>query len=146
VSAPVVPSLPSLLVDTNVVLDVILGRAPWAGEGALVLDAIVRLEVRGFVAAHTITTVYYIVEKARGRAIATTAVSDLLQVLTVVPLGGADFQRALALGLRDFEDGVQVAACLNVGADYLVTRNGKDYKGAPITPHTPGEILGILAR
>jgi hypothetical protein len=62
----------------------------------------------------------------------------------VVPLDGADFQRALALGLSDYEDAVQVAACLKVGADYLVTRNARDFKGAPIVVRTPGEVLALL--
>lgn len=145
-SAPSVSPPAALLIDTNVVLDVILGRVPWASEGALLVDAVARQQARGFVAAHSITTVYYFVEKERGRAIAVTAVSDLLQVLTVVPIDAADFQRALALNLKDFEDAVQVAACLKAGAQYLVTRNGKDYRGAPLTPHTPGEMLGILGR
>ena len=145
-ATPPASASPALLVDTNVVLDVILGRAPWDAEGARVLDAVARQQAHGFVAAHTITTVYYVVQRAAGRMSASTAVSDLLELLTVVPLDGADFQRALALGLRDYEDAVQVAACLKMGADYLVTRNSKDYKGAPVALRTPGELLGILTR
>src|SRR5919204_421736 len=71
-------------------------------------------------------------------------VSDLLQVLSVVPLAGPDFQRTLSLGLRDYEDAVQVAACLQMGAGYLVTRNAKDLKGAPVTARAPGEVLALL--
>jgi predicted nucleic acid-binding protein len=145
VAASRVSSPPVLLVDTNVILDVILKRMPWAVEAALLLDGVARGTARGFVAGHAITTVHYIVEKQVGRTAANTGVSDLLQVLAVVPLEASDFQRALALGLRDYEDAVQVAACLKAGADYLVTRNGKDYKGAPVTPHAPGEVLAILA-
>lgn len=70
--------------------------------------------------------------------------SDLLQLLTVVALSSADFQRALGLGLKDYEDGVQAAACLQIGADYLVTRNEKDFKGAPVTPRTAGEVLAVI--
>lgn len=135
---------PTLLVDTNVVLDVILERDPWAAEAALVLDAVARGAARGFVAGHAITTLHYIAGKAAGGVAANTSVSDLLQVLTVVPLESADFQRALALGLRDYEDAVQISACLKVAAEFLVTRNGKDYKGAPVTWRTPGEVLAIL--
>jgi hypothetical protein len=72
-------------------------------------------------------------------------VGDILQLLEVVELGEPEFQRALALGLADFEDAVQAAACLEVGAEYLVTRNGKDFKGAPVTTKTAGEVLAILA-
>jgi predicted nucleic acid-binding protein len=134
----------AVLIDTNVILDVILKREPWAAEGALVLDAVARGFARGFVAGHAITTLHYIVERESGRTAATTGVSDLLQLLTVVPLDGADFQRALALGLRDYEDAVQVAAALKVGVDYLVTRNARDYRGAPVAVRSPGEVLATV--
>lgn len=142
-SSATVP-VPALLVDTNVILDVILQRQPWAPEAALLLDAVVRGRARGFVAGHAVTTVHYIVEREAGRTAANTGVSDLLQILAVIPLDAADFHRAQAMGLRDYEDAVQVAACLKVGADYLVTRNGKDFKGAPVALHPPGVLLGIL--
>jgi hypothetical protein len=57
-----------------------------------------------------------------GHAAAATAGSDLLQLLSVVPLATADFQRALGLALTDFEDGVQAAACLQVNADSRLRR------------------------
>ncbi len=135
----------TLLVDTNVVLDVVLDRHPWAGDAAALLDAVEKGRAQGYFTGHAVTTVYYIVEKQRGHAVAATAVSDLLELLSVVPLGTADFQRALGLALNDYEDGVQAAACLHVGADYLVTRNPKDFQGAPVTTRAPGEVLALLA-
>jgi predicted nucleic acid-binding protein len=134
-----------ILVDTNVILDVVLARKPWAGDATSLLDAVAKGRARGYVAGHAVTTVHYVVEKERGRAVAATAVSDLLQLLTVVPLHGEDFQRALGLALEDYEDGVQVAACFQVEADYLVTRNSKDFVGAPVASRTPGEILALLS-
>lgn len=135
----------ALLVDTNVVLDVILAREPWAADAVRLLDTIERGGARGFIAAHAVTTVQYVVAKATDRTTANTAVADLLEVLTVVETGAAEFHRALAMGLGDFEDAVQAAACLTAGADYLVTRNAKDFKGAPVSTRTPGEILALLS-
>lgn len=141
------PRLPlAVLIDTNVLLDVILDRSPWADDAALLLDLIARKAARGYIAGHSVTTVHYIVERERGRAAAVTAVSDLLQLLEVVPLSSADFQRALALGLKDFEDAAQVAACLQVGAALLVTRNPRDFKGAPVELRSAGEVLPLLGR
>jgi predicted nucleic acid-binding protein len=133
-----------LLIDTNVVLDVVLGRRPWAADAAALLDAIEKGRAEGHIAGHAVTTVYYIVDKQRGHSVAATAVTDLLQLLTVVPITGDHFQRALGLALPDFEDGVQAAACLGIGADYLVTRNPKDFAGAPVTTRAPGEVLALL--
>lgn len=137
-------STPTLLVDTNVILDVILERAPWAEEGVLILDAVVRGAARGFVAGHAVTTLHSIVAREVGMASANTAMSDLLQLLTGVALDGADFQRALALGLEDYQDAVQVAAYLKIGADYLVTRNARDSRRAPVTVLSSGEVLALI--
>ena len=133
-----------LLIDTNVILDVALLRAPWAADAAALLDAVERGQAEGHVASHAITTVHYVVERARDRRTAANAVSDLLRLLSVVPLEATDFHQALVLGLADFEDAVQAVACLRIGADYLVTRNERDYKGAPVTARSAGEVLALL--
>jgi predicted nucleic acid-binding protein len=133
-----------LLLDINIVLDVVLDRAPWVSEAAALLSAIEQGRVEGHVAGHTVTTIHYIVARARNRAAAAAAVSDLLRILRVVPLGDADFQQALVLGLSDFEDAVQAAAALQIGADYLVTRNEPDFRGIAVPIRTAGEILALL--
>jgi predicted nucleic acid-binding protein len=118
---------PRLLLDTNVLLDVILRRAPWADDAARVLDMVARRVARGFVASHAITTVHYIVEREVDRETAALAVADLLEALEVVALESIDCHRALAMQLTDFEDAVLVAACLRIGGDCLVTRNERDF-------------------
>ena len=133
-----------LLLDTNVVLDVILARAPWAAEAAALMAVVEAGRVEGFVAGHTITTVHYIVARSAGRQVAATAVSDLLRIAGVVPMEAGDFHHAIVLGLADYEDAAQAAACLKVGADFLVTRNAKDYRGAPVAPRSAGEVLALL--
>lgn len=138
--------LPKLLVDINVILDVILERKTWLRDSAEILNAISSGRAAGFVAGHGLTTIYYLHAKANGRVAAATAIGDLLQICDVVPLTSADFQRALALGLNDFGDAVTAAAALAIGADYLVTRNEKDFKGVPVTIRSPGKLLSLLPR
>ena len=133
-----------LLIDINIVLDIALGRQPWAGDAALLLAEIVSGRAEGLVAGHTITTIHYIVAKEKGRQTAAAAISDLLRIVIVVPLETADFQQALVLGLNDFEDAVHATAAMKVGADYVVTRNGKDFRAAPVEARTPAEILALL--
>lgn len=133
-----------LLLDINVVLDVVLARPPWLGEAALLLSAVAEGRAEGHVAGHTITTVHYIVAKEKDRQTAATAVTDLLRIVRVVPLGDRDFHQALVLGLADFEDAVQAAAALSIGADCVVTRNTEDFKGIPVPVRTAGEVLALL--
>lgn len=134
-----------LLVDTNVFLDVILERKDLMRESAAVLDAIEDGRAKGYVSSHALTTIHYIVAKANGRAAAATAIADVLDLCEVVALNEADFHRALSLGLQDFEDAVQVAAALHVGADYLVSRNERDFKGSPVDVRSPTTIAILLS-
>lgn len=138
------PARPRVLFDTNVLLDIVLAREPWAADAVHLLDVAANGDIEGFVAAHAVTTIHYLVQRARDARTARMAIADLLSVLQVAELGAADFQRALALGLGDYEDAVQVAACLRVGAHFLVTRNPKDFRGAPVTTRGAGEVLALL--
>jgi hypothetical protein len=48
-------------------------------------------------------------------------------------------------GLRDYEDAVQAVAALRAGSTWLVTRNPRDYKGAPVEIRSAGEVLALVA-
>lgn len=133
-----------LLVDTNVVLDVVLRREEWAMEAAELLAAIEKGTAEGYLAGHSITTVHSVVSRARDEGTARQAVSDLLDILEVVPASDAVFRRALTLPMRDYEDAVQVACALKVGADAIVTRNVKDFEEVEISAKPAGAVLAQL--
>ena len=133
-----------LLLDINVLLDVLLQREPWAESAAHLLTKIERGEASGFVAGHTLTTIHYIVSRARDRHSAAAAISDLLRFLDVVPVEKVDFSQALVLPIDDFEDAVQGAAALKIGVDYVVTRDEAGFRALSIPSVNPGEILSLL--
>lgn len=133
-----------LLIDTNVILDVVLKRGQHGADAARLLNAIQSRWTRGFIAAHAVTTVHYIVAKETGNATARLAVIYILQILSVVPLTDQDFRAAIALGMADFEDSVQAAAALATQADYIVTANKKDFKHSPVPARTAAELLPLV--
>lgn len=133
-----------LLLDINVLLDVLLDREPWSEAAAALLSVIESEAAEGFVAPHTLPTIYYIVSQARDRKLAAAAVNDLLRILQVAPLTKIDFQEALTLPISDFEDAVQATAALRIGADYLVTRNEKDFREAAVPIADPATIMALL--
>jgi predicted nucleic acid-binding protein len=133
-----------LLLDINVLLDVLLHRDPWAEPAAALLSKVERGEAVGFVAGHTITTIHYVVSRAQDRQSAAEAITDLLRFLEVAPVEKADLSQALILPTDDFEDAVQAAAALKVGADYIVTRDEKGFGGLPIPPVNSGEVLSLF--
>jgi len=133
-----------LLVDVNVILDVLLARKPWAADSALLLDAAERGMVTAYVAGHTITTANYIVARNSSPRKASIAITDILRIMRVVPVEAADFAQALVLEMSDFQDAVQAATAAKVGADFVATRNEKDYKRSPVKARTPSELLALI--
>lgn len=134
-----------VLLDLNVIIDVAQNRAPFYAESAAVLDAAVRREVAGWLAAHSVTTLFYVLTRYRDREVALTTISGLLDVFTVASVGDAAIRRALSWGWQDFEDAVQMSAAVEAGVDYLVTRNTRDFQAGPLPVVQPAALLALLA-
>lgn len=134
-----------VILDINILLDVVLERHPWHSAAARVLSKVDGGHVQGSVAGHTLPTVHYVVAKAHDRETAAAAIADLLRVVDVIPVEKEDFHQALVLPVDDFEDGVQLAAALKIGADYIVTRNEKDFQRGSIPPIRADRLLSLLS-
>ncbi|MFQ5689978.1 MAG: PIN domain-containing protein [Gemmatimonadota bacterium] len=133
-----------LFLDTNVILDVLADRQPFADDSAAVLSLLERGAATGFMAAHTATPLFYLLERELGAKRARRALLDLLRLVEVVPVDHDRLLHALALGWRDFEDAVQAACAAKCEAEYLLTRNKRDFAASDVEPLTPSELLAIL--
>jgi predicted nucleic acid-binding protein len=134
-----------LLLDLNVFLDVILDRPPDADVAAALWAAIERGRGAGMVPAHGVTTIFYLLEKARGAAFAREGVQRLIRVFNVAPVNEDVVRRALALAWADFEDAVCAAAAEASGCDALVTRDPDGYPEAPLPVIDPAAALSWLS-
>lgn len=139
-------SRPRALLDVNVVLDVMQRREPWFDDAAAVMAAAETGRLTGMVAAHALTTVFYLLAKHASRDAARMRVAELLRVLKVAPVDGEVVAYALALPYGDFEDAVLMAAAERAGAHYVVTRDRTLFAAGPVPAVTPGEMLALLSR
>jgi predicted nucleic acid-binding protein len=133
-----------VLLDVDVILDVLARREPFFGDSAALLAACETGICEGLVAAHTVTTLWYLLAKHHDAAYARSRVSELLRIVQVAPVDADVIQRALVGGLADFEDGVQMAAATGAAADYVVTRNLADFSRGPVPALAPAELLALL--
>ena len=133
-----------VLVDLNVVLDVVQNRQPFYEDSARVLDAVVRQEAVGWLAAHSLTTLFYVVARLRSREIAVTVIMSLLEAFVVATVDDQVIRKALSWGWVDFEDAVQMSAADGANVDYLVTRNPRDFQSGSIPVIQPAAFLAIL--
>jgi predicted nucleic acid-binding protein len=133
-----------ILFDTNVVLDVLLNRAPYSDVAIELFGAVEKRKIQGYLCATTITTVDYLATKAIGRAAAKTAISSLLELFSIADVNQVVLKLALNSDFSDFEDAVLYHAGYCVAIDGVVTRNGKDFKTATLPIYTPDELWAII--
>ena len=133
-----------MLLDTDVLIDVALDRRPHAGPSSELLDQVERAPRRAFVAWHTLSNFYYLVNSARGNADTRDFIAELVRFVAVAPADTAALRYALSLPMADFEDAMQVAAARACGASHIVTRNVRHFARSPIPAITPRDALGQL--
>jgi predicted nucleic acid-binding protein len=133
-----------VLLDLNVVLDVVLERQPHAEAASRLWAALETGRGKGYLPAHGITTVYYVIAKAKGAAFARQAIAALLTAFGVAPVDETVLRRAIALGWLDLEDGVCAAAAEAMGCDVVATRDPSGFPGSPVRVSDPTTVLAWL--
>ena len=133
-----------VLLDLNVLLDVLLDREPHAEMSAAIWAAIEERRLDGALAAHGLTTIFYLVAKQRGRVAAREVVADLLAVFGIAAVDEVVLRRAVALDLADFEDAVAAAAAEAAACDAIVTRDLSGFRGSPVQALEPLLVLAAL--
>lgn len=135
---------PVVLIDVNILLDVLQKREPFFGASARLLAAVETGQVEGYIAAHSITTLFYLIQKDRSTAEARAMLTNLLQFLKVAAIDQAAIEQALNLDYRNFEDAVQMMCAVQCKVDCLITRNIKDYQPALLPIMKPVDFLAAL--
>ena len=135
---------PRVLIDLNVLLDVLQKRQPFYQASAGILSAVENGLIEGYVAAHSITTLFYLYQKDKSVAEARAAITNLLQLVKITPVDQNTIEQALNLDFGDFEDAVQMISAVQTRLDCLVTRNIKDYQPALLPVIQPVDFLSTL--
>jgi len=132
---------PRVMVDINVVLDVLENRNGWVLDAAKTCAMCGSGRIIGFLPPHAVTTVYYIVRKRGGKALADKAVDWLLALFRIAGCGADAFRLARSAGMGDFEDATVAACAAGEACDCIVTRNTVHFKDSPVAVLTPGEFV-----
>jgi len=132
-----------LMLDTNIVVDVLSRRDGY--EESLQLVKYCELgKVEGFVSAVTVTDVMYILRKHIDPSLVREAVQTLLLIVDVANVLKSDITSAFTSDMKDYEDAVQASCAERVKADYIVTRNIKDFASSPMPAILPSTALSII--
>jgi predicted nucleic acid-binding protein len=133
-----------ILIDTNVVLDNILDRKEFADNAMRIIELCETNAVDGCMSASMVTDVVYIARKSIPYDLLYMALTDLFEVVDVCSVTKSDIISALRRNVHDFEDAVQDECANRVGADYIVTRNLRDFANSKVKAITPGDFLKLV--
>ena len=126
-----------VLIDTSVILDVLCGRQAFLDASEKVFKLCEVKKLTGYISALSIPNIGYIMRKELEPEKIRGILDKLLLIFSVADLK-ADLRFA------DYEDAVQCACASRIHANYIVTRNIRDFTGSKVTEIKPSELLERL--
>lgn len=133
-----------ILFDTNIILDMLLNRPPYANDAISLVSMVEQNVIQGFLCATTITTIDYLCTKAIGKNLARNAVNQLLELFLIAEVNQTVLKNAVNSAFSDFEDAVIYQAGIYANVNGFVTRNTKDFKFAESPIYNPQELLHFI--
>jgi predicted nucleic acid-binding protein len=131
-----------LYFDTNIIIDILKNREPFFENSNKIFMLVAEEKIEGIVGTSTITDIYYLIRKQYADTeTAVKFIFDILEIIKPVDTLVNDIFSAAELGFADFEDAVIAAIAQREKADYIITRNTKDYSKSPVLAIAPDEFL-----
>ena len=135
----------NVLIDTCIIIDALQSREPFNKDAEAVFLSVANHRCEGFLAANSVTDIYYLMHRALHDAAETKkALGVLFSLFQILDTRGIDCLRALASNISDYEDAVMVETASRSEIDCIVTRNLKDYVGAPMPVCSPSQFVKLI--
>ncbi|MGN0482652.1 MAG: type II toxin-antitoxin system VapC family toxin [Lachnospiraceae bacterium] len=133
-----------LLIDANILLDVLQKREPHYKDSALIWKLCETAQTEGYISALTFADLVYVMRKE----LDVEKIEEILKKMSLIfqfaDLSGSDLTKAAEMHWEDFEDALQSATAERVHAEYIITRNVKDFVKSRVMALTPKEFLARL--
>ncbi len=130
-----------LLIDANIILDVLQKREPHYEQSAFIWKLCETEQDEGYVSSLTFANLVYVMRKEMKPEQVKSVLGMLKLVFHFEELNESDLVNAANLCWDDFEDAVQSVTAKRIKADYIITRNVRDFKNSKVTAFTPTEYL-----
>ena len=130
-----------LMIDANIILDVLQKREPHCQNSTLIWKLCETEQDIGFVSTLAFADLIYIMRKELNAEQITKVLERLKMIFQFEDFTASDMEKAAGLQWKDYEDAVQAVTAERVKADYIITRNVKDFANSKIPAITPSEYL-----
>ena len=135
----------TVVIDTNIILDYVLEREGFVQASSDCLERLVINKTKLYLTANTITDIYYItLSHLKNTTSAKEIIGKLLSSFLIIPVDGTDCFKAIGTGIDDYENSVLCICAKKVKADYIITRNTKDFAVSSIKAIAPDDFLKLI--
>lgn len=134
-----------IFLDTNAVIDALLEREEYMDDVFQILSGADRKEIKVCCSTLSIATASYFMERAKMPHNVLINKLDLFcQICEPAIVDASIVKQALRSSFDDFEDALQYYAAVKAKADFIITRNGKDFALSKIPVLTAAEYLAMI--
>lgn len=131
-----------ILIDTNIIIDILEKREPYFEESYKVLRKCLEEGIECLVTASAATDIFYLLRKFfRSSRMAKDYLEQLFWLVTFADVQALDIQNTLSKSMTDFEDAVVNAVAERWEAEWIVTRNIKDFVNSTVPAVPPVDFL-----
>ncbi len=130
-----------VLIDTNIILDVLCKRPAFYEDAAKIFKLCEVKKISGVISALSIPNIMYILRKELDADKTREILDSLMLIFSVADLKADDLKKAADMRFKDYEDAIQSACATRIKANYIVTRNIKDFSESKVTAIKPTELL-----
>ncbi len=131
-----------VFLDTNIIVDLIADRKPFSKYAIEIFQLAEASKLEIFTSSHSIATTHYLLKKYLDEKSLREVLYHLLDFLTVIAVDIDIIKKGLRSNHKDFEDSIQILCASSIEKiDFIITRNGKDFKGSAIPALSPDEFF-----
>ena len=136
----------NIVIDINIFMDFLFKRTGHE-KAAEIFKLCSNGEVKGFVCAHEITTLFYFLNKSiNDKRKIKKSISGIMNNFKVIELTEDILRKALTSEIGDFEDAVIEVSAKDKNAQYILTRNLRDFKKSIVNAITPEELIVLCKK
>lgn len=134
-----------ILIDTNILLDLLTKREPYYADAEKILSMCSNHTLSGYIAAHSIMNIFYILRTSYTLEQRRELLLHLCHIVEVIGIDETKIINSLHnVDFTDVEDCLQTECAISCHADYIVTRNIKDFKKSLIPAILPEDFIKLV--
>ena len=130
-----------VLIDTNVILDVLCARKDFLEDSSKVWRYCEVNKIDGYISALSVPNIVYILRKELTPENTQEIINRIFLIFQVTDLKANDLKKAASMKSNDYEDSIQMICANRIKADFIITRNIKDFNLSKVPAIKPSELI-----